>query len=136
MGAFVYVQDDSADNAVGNVTGSNAVNVFLGLGLPWGIASVYWSYKGPTAEWRDKYPDIALRYPEGGFAVPAGNLAFSVTVFTGCAFVSVCVLLLRRRVYGAELGGKKSRAYVSSAFLVLLWFVYIALSALRMFGFV
>jgi len=32
---------DSADSAVGNVTGSNSVNVFLGLGLPWVIASTY-----------------------------------------------------------------------------------------------
>lgn len=32
---------DNADSAVGNVTGSNAVNVFLGLGLPWVIASTY-----------------------------------------------------------------------------------------------
>ena len=30
-----------ADSAVGNVTGSNSVNVFLGLGLPWVIASTY-----------------------------------------------------------------------------------------------
>jgi len=28
-----------ADSAVGNVTGSNSVNVFLGLGLPWVIAA-------------------------------------------------------------------------------------------------
>ena len=26
-----------ADSAIGNVTGSNSVNVFLGLGLPWVI---------------------------------------------------------------------------------------------------
>lgn len=30
-----------ADAAVGNVTGSNAVNVFLGMGLPWMIATIY-----------------------------------------------------------------------------------------------
>jgi solute carrier family 8 (sodium/calcium exchanger) len=30
-----------ADSAVGNVTGSNSVNVFLGLGLPWVLASTY-----------------------------------------------------------------------------------------------
>jgi len=30
-----------ADSAVGNVTGSNSVNVFLGLGLPWVIAAMY-----------------------------------------------------------------------------------------------
>ena len=27
--------DPTADNSVGNVTGSNSVNVFMGLGLPW-----------------------------------------------------------------------------------------------------
>jgi solute carrier family 8 (sodium/calcium exchanger) len=32
---------EHADSAVGNVTGSNSVNVFLGLGLPWVIASIY-----------------------------------------------------------------------------------------------
>lgn len=30
-----------ADSAVGNVTGSNSVNVFLGLGLPWVIATIW-----------------------------------------------------------------------------------------------
>jgi len=30
-----------ADSAIGNVTGSNSVNVFLGLGLPWVIAASY-----------------------------------------------------------------------------------------------
>ena len=34
-----------ADNAVGNITGSNSVNVFLGLGLPWLIASIYHAAK-------------------------------------------------------------------------------------------
>ena len=34
--------DDTADNSIGNVTGSNSVNVFLGLGMPWLIAAVYW----------------------------------------------------------------------------------------------
>ena len=33
--------DRYADSAVGNITGSNSVNVFLGLGLPWVIASIY-----------------------------------------------------------------------------------------------
>jgi solute carrier family 8 (sodium/calcium exchanger) len=31
----------SADSAIGNITGSNSVNVFLGLGLPWVIAATY-----------------------------------------------------------------------------------------------
>tara|TARA_B100000780_G_C21105267_1_gene446251 strand:+ start:1434 stop:1730 length:297 start_codon:yes stop_codon:yes gene_type:complete len=32
-----------ADSAIGNITGSNSVNVFLGLGLPWAIAVSYWA---------------------------------------------------------------------------------------------
>jgi len=39
------VQEKTADNSIGNVTGSNSVNVFLGLGLPWVIAAIYWSMK-------------------------------------------------------------------------------------------
>lgn len=31
-----------ADAAIGNITGSNSVNVFLGLGLPWAVACTYW----------------------------------------------------------------------------------------------
>lgn len=36
-----------ADSAVGNVTGSNAVNVFLGMGIPWMIATAY-HYPNPA----------------------------------------------------------------------------------------
>ena len=35
---------------MGNVTGSNAVNVFLGLGMPWLAATIYWA-----GVWDDKY---------------------------------------------------------------------------------
>merc|ERR1719386_228845 len=71
------VQDPYADASVGNVTGSNSVNVFLGLGLPWAIGALYWNSEGPTDEWVKKYPDIYAVYPDGGFAVPAGSLSFS-----------------------------------------------------------
>ena len=39
------IQEKYADNSIGNVTGSNSVNVFLGLGLPWMIAAIYWNVK-------------------------------------------------------------------------------------------
>lgn len=42
------IQDDTADNSVGNVTGSNAVNVFLGIGVAWSIAAIYHAYHGNT----------------------------------------------------------------------------------------
>jgi solute carrier family 8 (sodium/calcium exchanger) len=34
-------ESDNADSAIGNVTGSNSVNVFLGLGLSWIIGACY-----------------------------------------------------------------------------------------------
>ena len=34
-------ESSTADSAVGNITGSNSVNVFLGMGLPWVIAVIY-----------------------------------------------------------------------------------------------
>ena len=52
------IGDDTADAAVGNVTGSNGVNVFLGLGLPWTIAALYWEHlagAGAKADWREAY---------------------------------------------------------------------------------
>merc|ERR1719415_127469 len=54
----------TADNAIGNVTGSNSVNVFLGLGLPWLIASIYWAAKGQQ------------------FEVKKGTIATSVLIFS------------------------------------------------------
>lgn len=44
------IQDKYADASVGNVTGSNAVNVFLGIGLAWFIASIYHTLKGDAFE--------------------------------------------------------------------------------------
>lgn len=40
------IQDKYADASIGNVTGSNAVNVFLGIGVAWSIAAVYHAYHG------------------------------------------------------------------------------------------
>ena len=40
------IEDDTADNSVGNVTGSNAVNVFLGIGIAWSLAAIYWESQG------------------------------------------------------------------------------------------
>ncbi|VDM86068.1 unnamed protein product, partial [Strongylus vulgaris] len=40
------VQDKYADNSIGNVTGSNAVNVFLGIGIAWSVAAIYHFFNG------------------------------------------------------------------------------------------
>ena len=74
-------QSTNADSAIGNVTGSNSVNVFLGLGLPWVIATIYYKQKDDTS-----------------YAVPAGDLAFSVLLFLITSACCIVVLLARRYV--------------------------------------
>ncbi|XP_022095531.1 sodium/calcium exchanger 3-like [Acanthaster planci] len=105
-----------ADNSIGNVTGSNSVNVFLGLGLPWLIASIYWAAK------------------DDEFIVPAGALAFSVSVYTICAVACIILLMLRRflRVFGKnELGGPFGPKIGCGVFLISLWVLYILLSSFQ-----
>ncbi|CEM20669.1 unnamed protein product [Vitrella brassicaformis CCMP3155] len=128
-------QDPYADASIGNVTGSNSVNVFLGLGLPWTIGAVYWSILGPTDTWKRKYSkdyqkDIIDAYPEGGFAVPQKGLGFSVLVFTCCAVVCIAMLVVRRVFFKGELGGPPRPRYVTALFAVSLWLIYIVISTL------
>ena len=128
------VGDKYADNSVGNVTGSNSVNVFFGLGLPWLMSSAYWSViaaSGGDAAWRAKYPDIYARGWDGAFVVRSGDLGFSVLVFTMCAVVTISVVLLRRPF---ELGGSKKGALATAALFVSLWMLYVLLSSLVSVG--
>lgn len=39
------LQSPTADAAIGNIMGSNSVNVFLGLGLPWTFSTLYYQIK-------------------------------------------------------------------------------------------
>jgi len=133
------MQDPYADASVGNVTGSNSVNVFLGLGLPWMIAAIYWSMGLRTDAWQARYNQSSLSMPSlgpvgnrvTGFVVPAGSLGFSVLVFTVCALLCLALLQVRRIVHGGELGGPAGSKWASAAVLCALWFVYIALSAMN-----
>ncbi|XP_066527243.1 sodium/calcium exchanger 1b isoform X2 [Hoplias malabaricus] len=107
-------QDQYADASIGNVTGSNAVNVFLGIGLAWSIAAIYHQSKGKD------------------FQVQPGNLAFSVTLFTIFAFICVAMLMYRRRPdIGGELGGPRTAKALTTMLFVSLWLVYILFSSLE-----
>lgn len=114
------VNEKYADNAIGNVTGSNSVNVFMGLGIPWLIASIYW----------------AVKDPEKGFRVEAGALGFSVTLYTICAMLALILIVCRRfiGIFGkAELGGNIVMKYVSGGILISLWVTYVVLSSLQVY---
>jgi len=126
-------QDEYADASIGNVTGSNSVNVFLGLGLPWLMGACYWASvdDAKLKEWRDTYKEekVATEFPDGGFAVIAGDLGFSVIVFSICACTTIGILHVRRKACGGELGGPQPMRSISSGVMVLLWFIYVALSS-------
>jgi len=141
--------DKYADNSIGNVTGSNSVNVFFGLGLPWLIGAIYWASSGLNADWHARFnPDYgtkplkAVLYNrlvadgKGVFVVQSGDLGLSVIVFSCCALVTIGLILLRRAKGRQELGGNKTGAYASAALLVSLWLLYIIVSCLATYGFV
>jgi len=111
------IEDDTADNSVGNVTGSNAVNVFLGIGIAWTMAAIYWEAQGEA------------------FIVPVGSLGFSVTVFCIEAGLAILILVARRHpAVGGELGGPKFFKTVSSGAFVFFWVFYVAISAMEAYG--
>jgi len=122
-------QEPNADAAITNVTGSNSVNVFLGLGVTWLVASIYWKVNGPNERWYADVPeDIQLQYPDGIFYVNAGSLGFSVIIFSAVSVVAFIVLHVQR-LAGGELGGPgRNRMAVG---FVLLWMVYVVMSALK-----
>jgi len=132
------MHDPNADNSIGNVTGSNCVNVFLGLGLPWTVGAYYWKSVGKSADWikkdfkGDNYEEVwGDKCPNGCFLVPAGSLSFSVIVFSCTALTCIGLLVFRRAAYGGELGGPASASKRDAFFLVALWFVYIVMSIMK-----
>jgi len=115
-------QSENADAAVGNINGSNAVNVFLGCGLPWALGSIYWT------------SNDTKNNGGRGYEVKSGPLAFSVVVFLCTALVCFIVLIARRVFVGGELGGSIVGRYASGCFLIFLWFIYILMSTLQAYG--
>ncbi|ESO84204.1 hypothetical protein LOTGIDRAFT_92127, partial [Lottia gigantea] len=110
------IMERYADSSIGNVTGSNSVNVFLGLGLPWVIASIYWNVKGEQ------------------FEVPVGSLGLSVVLYTVAAVTALTILIIRRNVgvFGkGELGGPVPGKIACAIIFVLLWVLYVVISALQ-----
>ncbi|KAI1728051.1 sodium/calcium exchanger protein domain-containing protein [Ditylenchus destructor] len=108
------VQDKTADASIGNVTGSNAVNVFLGIGVAWAIAAVYHAWNG--------------RY----FMVDRGSLASSVTLFLLGSVICFAVMQWRRYHpdVAGELGGPAKYKAISIAIFIAVWAIYLIYSSL------
>ena len=94
--------------------------MFLGLGLPWVVATTYESIKYGAE------PDYE------GYFVPAEALGFNVVVFCCLAVVCIVFLILRRKFLGGELGGPNPCRTISCIFLCSLWVIYVLMCILQM----
>jgi len=115
------INEDCADAAIGNITGSNSVNVFLGLGIPWVVACIY---KMCMYEANDK-----KRY----FIVEDKSLPFAIALYSVAAIITLLTLTFRRYSTAsgkAELGGPKNMRIVGGSICVSLWFIYIVMASL------
>lgn len=132
------IQSSSADSAVGNLTGSNCLNVFLGLGLPWTASAIYWKVHGRDSAWDSLYqndPDVPQSCLQNGcFVVKAGDIGFNVAVYTATAIPTLSLMAFRRYMYGAELGGgtRLSQTFYALG-LFALWVAYVTAAIIYMF---
>jgi len=148
------MMDPYADASIGNVTGSNSINVFMGIGLSWCLGAFYWQLGERTPEWLLKNfgPTSTLTDSQkqnvrdflgcnefltectsshAAFVTPAGTIWFNLMVFSVNAFFAIQHLYARRKRWGGELGGPKKGCmgqYFSAAFLMFQWFIYIVAS--------
>eukprot|EP00440_Ansanella_granifera_P030709 gb/GFBE01033355.1/.p1 GENE.gb/GFBE01033355.1/~~gb/GFBE01033355.1/.p1 ORF type:complete len:747 (+),score=177.61 gb/GFBE01033355.1/:1-2241(+) len=126
------LQDDNADASIVNVTGSNSVNVFLGIGLPWTIAAIYWAVNGPSEKWLLRYPEVAAaHHPNAVFVVDGSGLGFAVATFSAVAIIALGIIRWRRIVVGGELGGPAVSKVSTSFTLFALWCYYIGICGWR-----
>ncbi|XP_027098871.1 magnesium/proton exchanger isoform X1 [Coffea arabica] len=108
----------TADSAIANITCSNSVNIYVGIGIPWLIDTIY----------------NFIAYNEPLRIKNADGLSFSLLVFFCTSVGCIGVLVLRRRTLGAELGGPKIWAWITSVYFMFLWLIFVVLSSLRVSG--
>jgi len=137
------IMDPYADASIGNVTGSNSINVFVGIGLAWCLAAYKWETGDITVEWQKKFDTLkpsvqtnvlnAVAGKDGRavFITPGGSIWFNLLVFSVNALFALHHLFMRRKRFGGELGGPKKGfmgQYFSGIFLVSQWFIYVTAS--------
>lgn len=108
----------TADSAIANITCSNSVNIYIGIGIPWLIDTAYnfIAYREP----------LRINNAEG--------LSFSLLVFLCTSVGCITVLVYRRLTLGAELGGPRLWAWVTCVYFMLLWIIFVVLSSLKVSG--
>jgi solute carrier family 8 (sodium/calcium exchanger) len=123
-----------ADAAIGNITGSNCVNVFLGLGIPWLISTIYYHSKGITNNPAEDASGNAL-YPAGTYYVPQGSLVIAVIAYLVTSVIGFIILIIRRIVVKGELGGQDCGRFTTAFFFTCLWIGYVIVVGLSTYGY-
>lgn len=109
---YATLHSDTADEGIGNVMGSNCVNIFLGLGIPFLISTSYYLSKGET------------------YKVSAGSLGFSVMIFNVLTLAAISMLLYMRS-RGGELGSPSVKWKIFLFFFYGgLWVIFLILAGL------
>ena len=106
--------ENSADASIGGILGSNAVTVYVGIGVSWLVGAIYNVSNGDTLK------------------LPNMDLGFLVAVFFALESVAIIVLLLRRLPpIRGEIGGPKLLKILSSSFFAILWICFVTLLTLQ-----
>lgn len=102
-------------NVCNACAGSNGVNVFMGLGLPWMIAAAYYMHTGGT------------------FTVSKAGLSYALVLYVAVA-VTALLLMVGKRVQGGELGGSGLSRYGFAAVMTVMWLTYVVLVSIDSTG--
>jgi solute carrier family 8 (sodium/calcium exchanger) len=109
------IQNKYADMAIGNITGTNGLNVFVAFGIVWLIGASYFTSKGES------------------FIINADSLGYSVTIFLIFSITCFVLLALKRiNVFGGgELGGPVKFRIPLAIMSIFLWILYLILFGLE-----
>jgi solute carrier family 8 (sodium/calcium exchanger) len=110
-----------ADASIATTAGTNAASVFIGLGLPWTIATIY--------HW--------AKYGESFFVgkLPTADITFALVLFLATSVICFMVLGLRRLIIGGELGGPGVSRIFSAIVMFFLWGAFITLNIMNCYGY-
>merc|ERR1719321_1705683 len=80
--------DPYADASIGNVTGSNSVNVFLGVGIAWAMAAFKWSTGEITDDWIERVASLKSLLSKSEKENVASYMGCSIVDVTSTAYTS------------------------------------------------
>mgnify|MGYP003389654656 CR=1 FL=1 len=110
----------NADDVFNPIAAANGANIFLGLGLPWTIATIY--------QWAEKDSNFYIGRMETG---DINFACVSLLIATACF---VIILVMRRFFAQGEIGGTNEGRFCTSFVMFMLWIIFVVLNCLNCYG--